>query len=140
MPNAALVALLTEAAAHADTSAGLDESMGAVQWAEESRALATRLRTAADALAGEARDGAAGPWHEGAPPKPWSEEWFLARTTFGDVVALRALPEEYAYDFKTADDTYIKRDRITHWAQLSTSEFVAYANADAARAATEGNK
>lgn len=72
------------------------------------------------------REPAATEWRDGAPAKPWSEEWFLAQTTFGDVVVLRALPEEYTYDFKTADDTYIKRDRIKRWAHLaSISEYAA---------------
>lgn len=44
---AALVALLREAADHADTSAILDEAVGASAWSDESRALATRLRAAA---------------------------------------------------------------------------------------------
>ena len=51
-------------------------------------------------------------WREGYPPHPYDKEWFIAVTTFGDRVVLRALPEEYTYDFKTADDTYIKRDKI----------------------------
>lgn len=63
-------------------------------------------------------------WYEGAPPKPWSEGWFIAITSFGDRVVLRALPEEYAYDFKTADETYIKRDRIVRWMPFPDREFV----------------
>lgn len=64
-------------------------------------------------------------WRNGAPPKPWSEEWFIAQTTYGDRVVLRALPEEYSYDFKTADETYIKRDKIAKWMQFPDSEYIA---------------
>lgn len=65
-----------------------------------------------------------GEWHEGAPPKPYSEEWFIAETTFGDRVVLKALPEEYSYDFKTADETYIKRDKIKRWMQFPDSDYI----------------
>jgi hypothetical protein len=64
-------------------------------------------------------------WHVGAPPKPWADEWFIARTTFNDRVVLTALPEEYTYDFKTADDTYIKADKIKCWMQFPDSQFIA---------------
>ena len=64
-------------------------------------------------------------WRDGPPPKPWSEEWFIAITTYGDRVVLRALPEEYTYDFKTADETHIKADRIKKWMQFPDSEFIA---------------
>lgn len=64
-------------------------------------------------------------WHDGEPPFPWSEEWFIAETTYGDRVVLRALPEDYAYDYKTADETYIKAETIKRWMQFPDSEFVA---------------
>jgi hypothetical protein len=64
-------------------------------------------------------------WRDGAPPHPWDKEWFIARTTFGDRVALTALPEEYSYDFKTADGTYLKREVIAAWMQFPDSEYVA---------------
>lgn len=64
------------------------------------------------------------PWHAGAPAKPWSLEWFIAETTYGDRVVLVALPDEWTYDFKTADDTYIKADKIRRWMQFPDSEFV----------------
>lgn len=63
-------------------------------------------------------------WIAGAPPKPWCNEWFIAKTTFGDRVVLKALPEEYTYDFKTADDTYIKADKIVCWMQFPDSEYI----------------
>jgi hypothetical protein len=64
-------------------------------------------------------------WRVGAPTKPWSEEWFIAETIWGDRVVLRSLPEEWTYDFKTADDTYIKHDKIKRWMQFPDSEFIA---------------
>ncbi len=64
-------------------------------------------------------------WHDGAPPKPWRDEWFIAVTTYGDRVVLTSLPEEYAYDFKTADETYIKADKIKKWMQFPDSEYIA---------------
>ncbi len=63
-------------------------------------------------------------WRDGAPRKPWAEEWFIAETTYGDRVVLRSLSEEYAYDFKTADETYIKADRIKRWMQFPDSIYI----------------
>lgn len=63
-------------------------------------------------------------WHDGVPPKPWREEWFIAETTFNDRVVLKALPEEFAYDFKTADETYIKKDKIKRWMQFPDSGYI----------------
>ena len=63
-------------------------------------------------------------WHEGAPDSPWSEEWFIAETIYGDRVVLTALPEEYSYDFRTADDTYIRRELIKRWMQFPDSEYI----------------
>lgn len=80
-------------------------------------------------------------WHEGAPQKPWSEEWFIAVTIYGDRVALRALPEEYDYDFRTADDTYIKADKIKRWMQFPDSAYIAPpAPDDVVRAAIEAER
>lgn len=64
-------------------------------------------------------------WRDGAPPHPWEKEWFIAETTYGDRVVLKALPEEYTYDFKTADETYIKRDKIKRWMQFPDSNYIA---------------
>ena len=66
-------------------------------------------------------------WLDGAPPKPWSGEWFLAETIYGDRVVLRELPNEFTYDFKTADETYIMRERIKRWAQFPDSLFTSAA-------------
>lgn len=54
-------------------------------------------------------------WADGCPDKHSGEEWFIAETTYGDRVVLRALPEDYAYDYRTADDSYIKADKIKRW-------------------------
>lgn len=64
-------------------------------------------------------------WRNGPPPKPWCDEWFIAETTYGARVILTALPDEYTYDFKTADETYIKADKIKRWMQFPDSEFTA---------------
>lgn len=64
-------------------------------------------------------------WREGPPPKPWSEEWFIALTTYGDRVVLRSLPEEYTYDFTTADGTYMRADKIAKWMQFPDSQYIA---------------
>lgn len=76
----------------------------------------------------EAQDeGAAGElvacWMDGAPSSFRAQEWFIAKTTYGDRVVLRALPDEYAYDFKTADETYIKRDKIAAWMPFPDSQY-----------------
>lgn len=67
--------------------------------------------------------GEASPWHDGPPPFPWSEEWFIAITTYGDRIVLKALPEEYTYDFKTADGTYLRKDLVACWMQFPDSEY-----------------
>ena len=76
-------------------------------------------------------------WHDGAPGKPWANEWFIAETTYGDRVVLTALPEEWAYDFKTADDTYIKADKIKRWMQFPDSQYISPADTDAAQSEAE---
>jgi len=65
-------------------------------------------------------------WHSGGPPKPWAGEWFIAQTTYNDRVVLRSLPEEFTYDFETADHTYIKADKIKRWMQFPDSQFLEY--------------
>lgn len=67
---------------------------------------------------------AAGPWIDGAPPKPWDSEPFLALTLSGDKLVLSPLPEEYSHDFTTADGTFMLRTGIKQWAQLSTSHYL----------------
>lgn len=64
-------------------------------------------------------------WIDGIPVHPWDTEWFIAELDNGDRVVLKALPKEYTYDFKTADETYLAKRRISRWMQFPDSEFVA---------------
>lgn len=80
--------------------------------------------TCAKSQVGQLDEPAAGPWIDGSPPAPRDGEWFLASTIYGDKVALKPLPEENAFDFTTADGTYMMRASIKKWAQLSTSQYV----------------
>jgi hypothetical protein len=86
------------------------------------RELVVRLTAA---LARPAQEPVAGIWHEGEPPHPWKQEWFIAETTYGDRVVLKSLPEDFTYDYKTADETYIKADRIKRWMQFPDSVYLA---------------
>lgn len=72
-------------------------------------------------------------WHEGCPPHPYDKEWFIAQTAYDDRVVLIALPEENSFDYKTADETYIKREKIKRWMQFPDSEYKDYAAAPAAQ-------
>ena len=63
-------------------------------------------------------------WNLGFPKGHYADEWFIARLDTGAKVVLRALPEEYAYDFTTADETYYKSWRIKKWMQFPDSEFL----------------
>lgn len=65
-------------------------------------------------------------WNEGLPPHPWDKEWFIAILNDGDKVVLRALPKEYSYDYKTSDDTYMKKEKVVKWMQFPNSNFVPY--------------
>ncbi len=77
-------------------------------------------------------------WVDGVPTKHHAKEWFIAETTFGDRVVLTALPEEYNYDFKTADETYIKADRIKKWMPFPDSQYLfPHPAPDALRVAVE---
>jgi hypothetical protein len=91
-------------------------------YADEAREIADAI----DAHLSAQREGEAVAWQwlNGAPSKPWSGEWFLAELEWGDRVVLKELPEEHTYDFKTADETYIKREKIKRWAQIPDSEFI----------------
>ena len=65
-------------------------------------------------------------WVDGPPHRILSKEegeWFIAETTYGDRVVLKGLPEEYTYDFTTADGTYWKREFIKRWRQFPDSEY-----------------
>jgi hypothetical protein len=75
---------------------------------------------------GRSVGGEAVAWHDGFPPHPYDKEWFIAVTKHRDRVVLTALPEEFTYDFKTADETYIKKEEIVKWMQFPDSEFIRY--------------
>lgn len=64
-------------------------------------------------------------WIDGFPTKHYAEEWFIARTKYRDRVVLRALPEEYTYDFTTADGTFMMKENVVQWMQFPDSEFTA---------------
>ena len=66
-------------------------------------------------------------WNDGVPPHPFDKEWFIAKLDNGKKVVLKALPEEYSYDFSTADETYFKAFRIKCWMQFPESEYIQYA-------------
>lgn len=68
-------------------------------------------------------DGEVLQWVDGYPEKFRSGEWFIAITAWNDRVCLKALPEEYSYDFTTADGTYIKADKIVKWMPFPDSEY-----------------
>ena len=70
-------------------------------------------------------DHAFGVWLQGEPPKPWRDEWFIAKTIHGGKVVLRALPEEWTYDYTTADHTYMIAANIVCWMQFPDSEYIA---------------
>ncbi len=61
-------------------------------------------------------------WHEGSPPFPQDQEWFIAETIYGDRVVLRSLDEgrehKGNYAFKTADQTYMKQEIVKRWMQF----------------------
>lgn len=63
-------------------------------------------------------------WHKGCPDKIYGSEWFIAETIHGDRVVLKTLPEEYSYDYKTADETYIMAKNIKRWMQFPDSQFI----------------
>jgi hypothetical protein len=63
-------------------------------------------------------------WHDGEPPKPQRDEWFIAETIYGDRVCLKALPEDWTYDYKTADETYIMARNIKRWMRFPDSHFI----------------
>lgn len=67
-------------------------------------------------------------WHEGPPPFPQDQEWFIAETAYGDRVVLRSLDEgrnhHGNYAFKTADETYMKAELVKRWMQFPDCEFL----------------
>jgi hypothetical protein len=63
-------------------------------------------------------------WYAGEPPFPQNQEWFIAQTIYGDKVVLQALPKEFSYDYKTADETYMLAKNIKRWMQFPDCEFL----------------
>lgn len=67
-------------------------------------------------------------WHEGSPPFPQDQEWFIAETTYGDRVVLRSMDEgrehKGNYAFKTADGTYMKSEVVRRWMQFPDCEYL----------------
>ena len=64
-------------------------------------------------------------WIEGYPNHTYASEWFIAHTIYNDRVVLRALPEEYSYDYTTADGTYMQKESVKRWMQFPDSDFIA---------------
>jgi hypothetical protein len=81
-----------------------------------------------------------GVWIDGEPPSPYGDEWFIALTIHGDRVVLRALPKDYTYDYRTADETYMKRENIKKWMQFPDTEYVSHAEAANAKLREEVGK
>ena len=83
-----------------------------------------------------------GPWHEGAPPFPQDQEWFIAETRYGDRVVLRSLDEgrehKGRYAFTTACGTHVKAEAVTRWMQFPDCAYLPPASQQAAQAVPEG--
>lgn len=106
----------------------------AKEW--QARAMGLVFHVPADKMLGDIQDARqrwidaeadAARWHDGVPPKPFDSEWFIAELKSGDRAVLRALPEEYAYDYKTADESYLKKTLVVRWMQFPDSQFVRFA-------------
>lgn len=62
-------------------------------------------------------------WQKGCPDKILGQDWFIAMLDNNQRVVLRSLPEEFSYDYTTADDTYYKSNRIKKWMQFLDGTF-----------------
>ncbi|WP_312126262.1 hypothetical protein [Brevundimonas sp.] len=62
-------------------------------------------------------------WLLGAPNKFRAAQWFIAETTYGDRLVLKSLPEEWSYDFTTADGTYLKAEVVERWMPFPDSQY-----------------
>lgn len=69
-------------------------------------------------------------WHEGEPPFPQNQEWFIAEMTNKDRVVLMALSKEHSYDYQTADGTYLKAGTVKRWMQFPDCEYLPPKNVD----------
>lgn len=62
-------------------------------------------------------------WLLGSPNKFRAAQWFIAETTYRDRVVLKSLPEEWSYDFTTADGTYLKAEVVERWMPFPDSQY-----------------
>ncbi|MHB5109951.1 hypothetical protein ACYB78_03135 [Klebsiella pneumoniae] len=53
----------------------------------------------------------------------YASEWFIAKLKNGEYAALKALPEEYSYDYRTNDGTYYTKDWVVGWMQAPDTEY-----------------
>ena len=53
----------------------------------------------------------------------YASEWFIAKLKNGEYAALKALPEEYSYDYCTNDGTYYTNDWVVGWMQTPDTEY-----------------
>ncbi|MFZ5314962.1 hypothetical protein ACOY7N_13180 [Enterobacter asburiae] len=61
---------------------------------------------------------------DGRPPYGfYASEWFIAKLKNGEYAALKALPEEYSYDYRTNDGTYYTKDWVVGWMQTPDTEY-----------------
>lgn len=61
---------------------------------------------------------------DGLPPHGfYASEWFIAKLKTGEYAALKALPEEYSYDYRTNDGTYYTKDWVVGWMQTPDTEY-----------------
>lgn len=61
---------------------------------------------------------------DGRPPHGfYASEWFIAKLKNGEYAALKALPEEYSYDYRTNDGTYYTKDWVVGWMQTPDTEY-----------------
>jgi hypothetical protein len=70
-------------------------------------------------------------WIEGAPPRPWNQEWFFAQMRNGQCITLKAREGDHDYNYTTADETYWAGGRIARWMQIPDTEFVPFCPASA---------
>lgn len=62
---------------------------------------------------------------DGEPPqKFYRNEWFIAKMKGHGFAVLKALPEDYSYDYTTLDATYFRKDLILGWMQLPSTEYL----------------
>ena len=79
----------------------LNESVSIIHRMQSERVLLETELTQAKAQVEEALR-----WHEGYPDRIYGSEWFIACLDNGEKIVLRQLPEDFSYDYKTADETY----------------------------------